>query len=163
MTKWHGSEEGAQRHRRWDFWRPLGDILGSILGAFWGPFGHIWGVRSALGRKCLIKGGGPKLDSSFFFNLKKNENFGTRKREPNWSQEGTEKGKKKRHLKKWDVHIFLNKFEENVVFYRGKWPSRADSIIFYNEFARPEGQENRRQCGQNLGKTMIFVKFCGVS
>jgi len=57
VTKWHGSEEGARRHRRRDIWRPLGGILGSILGAFGAPFGHILGVRSALGRKCLIKGG----------------------------------------------------------------------------------------------------------
>ena len=58
---------------------------------------------------------------------------------------------------------FLYKFDENAVFYRGKWASRADSIVFYNEFARPEGQENRGQCGQNLRKTMIFVFFFGVS
>ena len=101
MTKWHGSEEGAQRHRRRDIWRPLGDILGSILGAFWGPFGHILGVRSALGRKCLIKGGGCFLHPSVFANFsKKNENFGTRKREPHRAQDGTEKGRKKGHLKK---------------------------------------------------------------
>ena len=51
------------------------------------------------------------------------------------------------------------KFNENAVFYNRKWASRADSIVFYNEFARPEGQENRGQCGQNLRKTMIFVFF----
>ena len=49
------------------------------------------------------------------------------------------------------------------MFYRGKWVSRADSIVFYNEFASPEGQENRGQCGQNLRKTMIFVSFWDVS
>ena len=49
------------------------------------------------------------------------------------------------------------------MFYSGKWASRADSIVLYNEFARPEGQENRRQCGQNLRKTMIFVFLFGVS
>ena len=47
----------VQQHRREDFWRLLGTILGGILGTFGGPFGHILGVRSALGRKCLIKGG----------------------------------------------------------------------------------------------------------
>ena len=55
--------------------------------------------------------------------------------------------------------FFKNKFEENAVFYNRKWASRADSIVFYNEFARPEGQENRGQCGQNVRKTMIFVFF----
>ena len=45
------------------------------------------------------------------------------------------------------------------MFYKGKWASRADSIIFYKEFARPERQENPGQCGQNLRKTMIFVFF----
>ena len=60
-------------------------------------------------------------------------------------------------------HFFFIKFNENAVFYRGKWASRADSIVFYNELARPEGQENRGQCGQNLRKTMIFVFFRGVS
>ena len=60
-------------------------------------------------------------------------------------------------------YFFFIKFNENVVFYRGKWASRADSIVFYNEFARPEGQENRGQCGQNLRKTRIFVFFFGVS
>ena len=45
------------------------------------------------------------------------------------------------------------------MFYKGKWASRADSIVFYNEFARPEGQENRGQCGPNFRKTMIFVFF----
>ena len=59
-------------------------------------------------------------------------------------------------------HFFI-KFNENAVFYNRKWASRADSIVFYNEFARPEGQENRGQCGQNLRKTMIFVFFWGVS
>ena len=54
---------------------------------------------------------------------------------------------------------FLSKFEENIVFYRGKWAPRADSIVFYKEFARPEGQENPGQCGQNPRKTMIFVFF----
>ena len=53
----------------------------------------------------------------------------------------------------------MNKFNENAIFYNRKWASRADSIVFYNEFARPEGQENRGQCGQNLRKTMIFVFF----
>ena len=57
----------------------------------------------------------------------------------------------------------MSKFEENTVFYRGKWASRADSIVFYNEFARPEGQENPSESGQNLRKTTIFVFFCGVS
>ena len=31
--------------------------LGDILGAFWGPFRHILGVRNALGSIYLIKGG----------------------------------------------------------------------------------------------------------
>ena len=55
------------------------------------------------------------------------------------------------------------KFNENAVFYNRKWASRADSIVFYNECARPEEQENRGQCGQNLRKTMIFVNFLGGS
>ena len=58
---------------------------------------------------------------------------------------------------------FLIKFNENAAFYSGKWASRADSILFYNEFARPEGPENRGECGQNLRKTMIFINFFGVS
>ena len=37
--------------------------------------------------------------------------------------------------------------------------SRSDSIVFYNEFTLPEGEENQGQCGQNLGKTLIFVFF----
>ena len=95
--------------------------------------------------------------------MKKNWNFGSRKRQLNRSQNGTEKGRKKSHLKNVNFHIFFNKFEENIVFYRGKWASRADSIVFYKEFARPEGQENPGQCGQNLRKTMIFVFFRDVS
>ena len=59
-------------------------------------------------------------------------------------------------------HFFI-KFDENTVFYRSLWAPRADSIVFSNEFARPEGQENPGQCGQNFRKTMIFVFFCGVS
>ena len=55
------------------------------------------------------------------------------------------------------------KFYENCVFYRVLWASWADSIVFYNEFARPEGQENRGECCQNLRKTMVFVNFFGVS
>ena len=53
--------------------------------------------------------------------------------------------------------FFLLNLMKNVVLYTGKWASGADSIVFYNEFARPEGQENRGQCGQNHRKTMIFV------
>ena len=75
MTKWHGSEEGARRHRRRDIWSPNGDILGSILGAFWGPFGYFFGVRSALGRKFLIKrGGGGLFHQSLFANFWKKKN-----------------------------------------------------------------------------------------
>ena len=40
---------------------------------------------------------------------------------------------------------------------------RGPILLIYNEFARPAGQENRGQCGQNLRKTMIFVNFFGVS
>ena len=58
MTKWHGSEEGAQRHRRKDFWRPLGHHFGkhfgSILGTFWAHFG---GPERAW-KKMPYKGGG---------------------------------------------------------------------------------------------------------
>ena len=80
-------------------WRPLETIFGGILGAFWGPFGHILGVRSALGRKCLIKGGVDFWEAAIFINfLKKKANLGIRKREPNRSQDGTGKGRKKGHL-----------------------------------------------------------------
>ena len=95
--------------------------------------------------------------------MKKNGNFGSRKRQQNRSQNGTEKGSKKSHPPKSNFHTFLSKFNENIVFYRSLWASRADSIVFYNEFARPEGQENRGQCGQNLRNTRIFVFFFGVS
>ena len=50
-------------------------------------------------------------------------------------------------------------FTEYTVFYRSEWASRADSIVFYSVFTRPEGQENDGQCGQNLRKTMIFDNF----
>ena len=69
----------------------------------------------------------------------------------------------KKDTSKSEIFTFFIKFNENAVFYNRKWASRADSIVFYNEFARPEGQENRGQCGQNLRKTMIFVFFFGVS
>ena len=39
------------------------------------------------------------------------------------------------------------------------WASCANSIIFYNEFACPEGDEKHAQCGKNFKKTMIFVYF----
>ena len=60
---------------------------------------------------------------------------------------------KKKSPEKSGFSHFLIKFEENIVFYRGKWASRADSIVFYSEFTRPEGTENHGPCGQNLGKT----------
>ena len=130
------------------------------MGPFWEPFGRSLAVRSALRRKCLRKKGWLIWCHRFLLIFEKKKGiFGTRKREPNHSQDGTEKGRKKGHLKKYDFHIFFNKFTENAVFYNRKWASRADSIVFYNEFARPKGQENRGQCGQNLRKTMIFVFF----
>ena len=91
--------------------------------------------------------------------MKKNGNFGSRKRQQNRSQNGTEKGSKKSHPPKSNFHTFLSKFNENTVFYRSLWASRADSIVFYSVFTRPEGTENHGPCGQNLGKTLIFVFF----
>ena len=49
------------------------------------------------------------------------------------------------------------------MFSNRKWAPTADFIVFSNEFARPEGQENRGQCGQNHRKTMIYVNFLGVT
>ena len=49
----------------------LGSILGNILEAFSGPFGHILEGRDALERKCLIKGGGEHSLPLVFANLKK--------------------------------------------------------------------------------------------
>ena len=40
-----------------------------------------------------------------------------------------------------------------------EWATRSDSTVFDNVFTRPEKQENHRECGQNLRKTMIFVIF----
>ena len=55
--------------------------------------------------------------------------------------------------------FFFIKFHENIVFYRSEWASRGDSIVFYSEFTRPEGEENHGQCGPNLEETLIFVIF----
>ena len=55
-------------------------------------------------------------------------------------------------------HYFIQ-FHENILFYRSEWASRSDSIVFYSEFTRPEGQENHGQCGPNLRTRMIFVIF----
>ena len=66
---------------------------------------------------------------------------------------------KKDTLKSEIFPFFFNKFNENIVFYTGKWAPCADFLMFYNEFARPKGQENRGECGQNSRKTIIFVFF----
>ena len=55
---------------------------------------------------------------------------------------------------------FLNNFDENVLFSNRKLASRADSIVFYNEFARPGGQENRGQCGQNMKNNDFCIFLC---
>ena len=65
----------------------------------------------------------------------------------------------KKDTSKSEFSHFFNKFNEDAVFSNRKWAPRADSIVFSNEFARPEGQENRGQSDQNLRKTMIFVFF----
>ena len=56
----------APNHQISSFWRPLGDILGTILGAVGGPFGDTLGVRSALGSIYLIKEGGCFSQSRFW-------------------------------------------------------------------------------------------------
>ena len=76
----------------------FGGHFGSILGTFWAHFG---GPERAW-KKMPYKGGGVTFWRRRFLLIfeKKNGNFGTRKREPNRSQEGTEKGRKKGYRKK---------------------------------------------------------------
>ena len=83
------------------------EAFGALFGAFWGPFGYILGVRSALGRECLIKGGVFFSTRRFLLKkCKKKWNLGTRKSEQNRSQNGTEKGNKKSHPQK--SHFWQN-------------------------------------------------------
>ena len=42
---------------------------------------------------------------------------------------------------------FAMKFEDSIVIYRSEWAWGADSIVFSNEFSRPERPENDGQCG----------------
>ena len=42
---------------------------------------------------------------------------------------------------------FVIKFTDSIVFYRSEWAWGADSIVFSNEFSRPERPENDGQCG----------------
>ena len=77
-------------------WGHFGKHFGSIVGTFWAHFG---GPERAW-KKMPYKRGGGFWRRRFLLIFEKNENFGTRKREPNRSQDGTEKGRKKGHLKK---------------------------------------------------------------
>ena len=76
--------------------------FGSILGTFWAHFG---GPERAW-KKMPYKRGGGFLHSSFFANLWKYENFGTRKREPNRSEDGIENGKRK-NTSKSEIFTFF--------------------------------------------------------
>ena len=42
---------------------------------------------------------------------------------------------------------FARKFHESIVIYKSGWAWSADSIVFSNEFSRPERPENDGQCG----------------
>ena len=75
------------------------------------------------------------------------------------TQKRHQEGRQNVNRKNVDFVFFLMKFHENIVFYRVLWASGADSIVFYNEFSRPESRKNQEECGPNLKKLCFFVFF----
>ena len=77
------------------------------------------------------------------------------KKWPGGTRKSVEKVTRKRYPKAWQKvnaknHDFLEfamKFHDSIVIYRSEWAWGADSIVFSNEFSRPERPENDGQCG----------------
>ena len=58
-----------------------------------------------------------------------------------------EKAWQKVNVKNQDFLEFSMKFNDSISIYMSEWAWGADSIVFYNEFSRPESPENDDQCG----------------
>ena len=137
------------------FWRPSGSLLEPCVGSL----GRLGSILDALSSKMPPRIAKERPNSRFLLKNEKKWKFWVPKKAaksvPKWHR----KREQKKSPPKINFHTFLSKFNENTVFYRSLWASRADSIVFYSEFTRPEGTENHGPCGQNLGKTLIFVFF----
>ena len=138
------------------FWGLFGDHFGSILGTFLGHFGGPERTCKKM-QENAFRGISPK--SLFLKKWKKIGNFGTRKTEENRSQNGTEKGSEKSHLKKWDFHIFLW-ILLNILYFTGHNGPRGPILLCFTVYSRVrKGRKMTANVAKTLEKQWFLIIF----
>ena len=108
------------------FWRPSGSLLEPCVGSL----GRLGSILDALSSKMPPRIAKERPNSRFLLKkYKKMEIWGPGKGSKIGPKMAPKKGAKKGSPKIKFSH-FLSKFNENIVFYRSLWASRADSIVF---------------------------------
>ena len=130
------------------FWRPSGSLLEPCVGSL----GRLGSILDALSSKMSPRIPKESPKSRFLLKNNKNGNFGTRKREQNRSQNGTEKGSKKSHLKKLNFHIFLINLKKIFCFTEENGP-RGPILLYFTMNSRVrKGRKIEANVAKTLGK-----------
>ena len=161
MNCYGGEESAGRRHRRGGFWKHLGDCLGTILRAFWGPFWDILGVRNALAREYKKMHFGECLLNRFFLIFQKKLGIlGPEKGRKIGPKMVPKRVAKKSHLKNWDFHIFLWTLL-NILYFTGHNGPRGPILLCFTVYSRVrKGRKMTANVAKTLEKQWFLNFFC---